>query len=227
VKLARTPDDYRTVYDRVLRQVSGKVILHWLGEAFDPALAGYWGSDDRAAATETVLGLIRDHVGAVDGIKTSLLDPQHEIAMRRGLPPGVRLYTGDDFHYQELIAGDEHGHSDALLGAFAAIAPAAAGALAALDRADPDAYAAALGPTVPLSRHVFSAPTRYYKTGIAFLAWLSGRQPGFTMVGGLHGARSVMHLAETFRLADAAGLFPDPELAAARLRSLLAVSGVV
>lgn len=227
VKLARTPDDYCTVYDRVLRQVRGKVILHWLGETFDPELAGYWGSDDRATATETVLGLIRDHIGAVDGIKTSLLDPQHEVALRRGLPPGVRLYTGDDFHYQELIAGDEHGHSDALLGAFAAIAPAAAGALAALDRADPDAYAAALGPTVPLSRHAFSAPTRYYKTGIAFLAWLSGHQPGFTMVGGLQGARSVMHLAETFRLADAAGLFPDPDLAAARLRSLLAVSGVV
>ena len=226
VKLAPTPDDYRTVYDRVLRQVRGPVILHWLGEVFDPELAGYWGSRDRAAATETVLGLLHDHAGAVDGIKTSLLDTEHEVSLRRGLPPGVRLYTGDDFHYQDLIAGDAHGHSDALLGAFAAIAPAAAGALAALDRADPAAYAAALGPTVPLSRHLFSTPTQYYKTGIAFLAWVSGYQPGYTMVGGLQGARSVVHLAETFRLADAAGLFPDPELAAARLRSLLVVCGV-
>ncbi|HET6502354.1 MAG TPA: dihydrodipicolinate synthase family protein [Amycolatopsis sp.] len=224
--LARGPEDYLAVYGEVLAQVRGPVILHWLGEMFDPLLAGYWGAPDRAAATETVLELIREHAAAIDGIKVSLLDIEHEIALRRALPAGVRLYTGDDFHYPELIEGDATGHSDALLGAFAAIAPAASAALAALDRDDHDAYAAALGPTVALSRHVFAAPTQHYKTGIAFLAWLSGHQPGFVMVGGLQGARSLPHLAETFRLADEAGLFPDPPLAAARLRALLTVGGV-
>jgi hypothetical protein len=225
-RLARTPEDYLTVYDRVLRQLRGPVILHWLGEMFDPQLAGYWGSADRSPATETVLGLVREHAGVVDGIKTSLLDIGHEVGLRRALPPGVRLYTGDDFHYDQLIEGDEQGHSDALLGAFAAIAPAASAALAALDRDDHDGYRAALKPTVALSRHVFSAPTQYYKTGIAFLAWLSGHQPGFVMVGGLQGARGLVHLGEVFRLADEAGLFPDPELAAGRMRALLTVSGV-
>jgi hypothetical protein len=224
--MARGPEDYLAVYGEVLTQVRGPVILHWLGEMFDPLLAGYWGAPDRAAATETVLELIREHAAAIDGIKVSLLDIEHEIALRRALPAGVRLYTGDDFHYPELIEGDATGHSDALLGAFAAIAPAASAALAALDRDDHDAYAAALGPTVALSRHVFAAPTQHYKTGIAFLAWLSGHQPGFVMVGGLQGARSLPHLAETFRLADEAGLFPDPPLAAARLRALLTVGGV-
>jgi hypothetical protein len=225
-RLARGPEDYLTVYDRVLRQARGSVILHWLGEMFDPQLAGYWGAPHRPQATETVLTLVREHADVIDGIKTSLLDVEHEVGLRRALPPGVRLYTGDDFHYDELIEGDEHGYSDALLGAFAAIAPAASAALAALDRDDHEGYAAALKPTVALSRHVFSAPTQYYKTGIAFLAWLSGHQPGFVMVGGLQSARSLVHLGETFRLADAAGLFPDPALAAHRMRALLEVSGV-
>jgi hypothetical protein len=223
---ARAAEDYLTVYDRVLRQVRGPVILHWLGEMFDPKLAGYWGSADRDAATETVLTLVTEHRRVVDGIKTSLLDPEHEVALRRRLPAGVRLYTGDDFHYPELIEGDGTGYSDALLGAFAAIAPAASAALAALDRDDHEGYAAAMGPTLALSRHVFSAPTQYYKTGIAFLAWLCGHQPGFTMVCGLQSARSLVHLGETVRLADEAGLFPDPALAAARMRGLLAVGGV-
>jgi hypothetical protein len=225
-KLASKPEDYLTVYDRVLRQVRGPVILHWLGTMFDPQLAGYWGSDDLAEATATVTALIHDHADVVDGIKTSLLDPVHEVGLRLGLPPGVRVYTGDDFHYQELIEGDETGHSDALLGAFAAIAPAASAGLAALDAGDHDAYAAAIAPTVPLSRHVFSAPTQYYKTGIAFLSWLAGHQPGFVMVGGLQSARGVVHLAEAFRLADVAGLLPDPALAASRMRAFLTVNGV-
>jgi uncharacterized protein DUF993 len=225
-RLARGPEDYLAVCGGLLRQVRTPVILHWLGEMFDPCLAGYWGSADREAATATVLELIREHAASVDGIKVSLLDTEHEIRLRRALPAGVRLYTGDDFHYAELIEGDAAGYSDALLGAFSAIAPAASAALAALDRGDSEGYAAVLGPTVALSRHVFSAPTQFYKTGIAFLSWLSGHQPGFTMVGGLQSARSLVHLAETFRLADEIGLFPDPPLAAARLRALLTVGGV-
>lgn len=225
-RLARGPEDYLTVYGHLLKQTRTPVILHWLGEMFDPHLAGYWGSADRSVAIETVLELIREHADSVDGIKVSLLDTEHEIHLRRALPASVRLYTGDDFHYQELIEGDEHGYSDALLGAFAAIAPAASAALAALDQNDHVAYSAALGPTVPLSRHVFSAPTQYYKTGIAFLSWLSGHQPGFVMVGGLQSARSLVHLSETFRLADDAGLFPDPALAVSRMRSFLTAGGI-
>lgn len=223
---ARGPEDYVAVYDKLLSQVTRPVILHWLGPAFDPALEGYWGSSDVATATETVLALIDDHAAAVDGIKISLLDAEHEKAVRARLPEGVRLYTGDDFHYPELIRGDGEHHSDALLGVFAAIAPAAARALAALDAGDDAAYDAAFAPTLPLARHLFSAPTFYYKTGIAFLAWLGGFQPGFTMVGGLQSARSLPHLAETFRLADRAGVLTDPDLATARMRSLLSVSGV-
>ncbi|WP_460307159.1 dihydrodipicolinate synthase family protein [Actinocorallia aurea] len=223
---ARTADDYLEVYRRVIGQCGGKVILHWLGEAFDPALRGYWGSADIGAATATFLDLIKETTGKVDGVKVSLLDAGHEIALRRSLPEGVRLYTGDDFHYPELIRGDESGHSDALLGIFAGIAPVAARALRALDQGDLAAYDALLAPTVPLSRHVFAAPTPYYKTGIAFLAWLAGLQPAFVMVGGLQSGRSALHLAETFRLADTAGLLPDPDLAAARMRSLLETAGL-
>ncbi|MGW0226844.1 dihydrodipicolinate synthase family protein [Actinopolymorpha singaporensis] len=220
--VARDADDYRKVYDRLLAQVRGPVILHWLGPMFDPALTGYWGSADLAAATGTFLSLVRDHADVVDGVKVSLLDADHEIAVRSGLPTGVRLYTGDDFNYPDLIASG----SDALLGIFAAIAPAAATALAALDAGDTAAYDEAFGPTVPLSRHLFGTPTYYYKTGICFLAWLSGHQEAFTMVGGLQSARSLPHLVEAFRLADRAGLLPDPDLAAARMRTLLALHGV-
>jgi hypothetical protein len=225
-RLARTPEDYRKVYDRVLGQVARPVVLHWLGPMFDPALTGYWGSPDVEAATEAFLGLVSDHAAKVDGVKVSLLDAEHEKRLRAALPAGVRLYTGDDFNYPSLIRGDGAHHSDALLGIFAAIAPAASAALQALDSGDAAAYDAAFEPTLPLARHVFGTPTYYYKTGIAFLAWLSGFQPGFTMLGGLQSARSVVHLAHTVRLADQAGLLPDPDLAARRLRAFLATAGV-
>jgi hypothetical protein len=225
-RLARTPEDYRKVYDRLLGQVGQPVVLHWLGPMFDPALEGYWGSADVDDATEAFLALVTDHAAKVDGVKVSLLDAEHEKRLRSRLPAGVRLYTGDDFNYPELIRGDGEHHSDALLGIFAAIAPAASTALQALDAGDSAGYDAAFDPTLPLARHVFGAPTYYYKTGIAFLSWLSGFQPGFSMVGGLQSARSVVHLAHTVRLADEAGLLPDPDLAARRVRSFLETSGV-
>ncbi|BCJ43419.1 hypothetical protein GCM10010168_42710 [Actinoplanes ianthinogenes] len=213
---ARDADDYLTIYRSLLDTSDKPVILHWLGTAFDPALEGYWGSSDVDKATETVLELITANPAKVDGIKISLLDAGHEIRLRRRLPAGVRLYTGDDFNYPELIRGDEQGHSDALLGIFAAIAPAAAAAFAALDRGDLDEYDRIFAPTVPLSRHIFEKPTFYYKTGIVFLAWLAGHQSHFTMVGGLQSGRSVPHFARLVELADAAGLLPDPDLAAHR-----------
>jgi len=224
--LARHPDDYVSVYDAVLGQVREPVVLHWLGEAFDPQLRGYWGSTDVDAATETFLDLVRAHADKVDGVKVSLLSADHEIGLRAALPEGVRLYTGDDFNYPELIRGDGEHHSDALLGAFAAIAPAAAAALAALDEGDLATYDAEMAPTLPLSRHIFEAPTWHYKTGIAFLAWLSGHQPGFTMVGGLQSARSAVHLGRLFELANDARLLPDPELAAHRLQVWLEGAGI-
>ncbi|GAB3701123.1 dihydrodipicolinate synthase family protein [Nocardiopsis oceani] len=223
---AEGPKDYTRVYSAVLERAERPVILHWLGTAFDPALAGYWGYDTPEEAVEPVAELIAAHADRVDGIKVSLLDTELEIRLRRLLPDGVRLYTGDDFHYAELVLGDDRGYSDALLGVFAAIAPAAARALAALDQQDTDGYLAQMEPTVPLARHLFSVPTYYYKTGIAFLAWLNGHQKGFHMVGGLHSARDLPHLAHTLRLADAAGVLSDPDLAADRMRSLLRVSGV-
>jgi hypothetical protein len=224
--LGRGPEDYHKVYSTLLGQVSEPVILHWLGPMFDPALEGYWGSTDVEQATESVLALMRDHATKVDGIKVSLLDAEHEVRLRAQLPAGVTLYTGDDFHYPELIKGDDQAYSDALLGIFAAIAPAASAALHALDTGDEAAYDSAFAPTVPLARHLFSAPTYYYKAGIAFVAWLSGHQPGFTMVGGLHSGRGIVHLSQAFRLADQAGLLPDPDLAATRMNSLLDVAGV-
>ncbi|WIM96353.1 dihydrodipicolinate synthase family protein [Actinoplanes oblitus] len=213
---ARDADDYLSVYRSLLELSDQPVVLHWLGTAFDPALEGYWGSSDVDKATETVLELINGNPAKVDGIKISLLDAEHEIRLRRRLPAGVRLYTGDDFNYPELIRGDDQGHSDALLGIFAAIAPAAAAAFAALDRGDLDEYDRIFAPTVPLSRHIFEKPTFYYKTGIVFLAWLAGHQSHFTMVGGLQSGRSVPHFARLIELADAAGLLPDPDLAAHR-----------
>lgn len=224
--LATGPDDYLKVYDDLLGQVREPVILHWLGEAFDPNLRGYWGSADVGSATETFLDLIRAHAERVDGVKVSLLSAEHEVGLRATLPDGVRLYTGDDFHYPELILGDGEHHSDALLGAFAAVAPAASAALAALDEGDVATYTAEMAPTLPLSRHIFEAPTWHYKTGIAFLAWLCGRQPGFTMVSGLHSARSVVHLGRLFALANDAQLLPDPDLAAHRLSVWLEGAGV-
>ncbi len=224
--VARGTDDYRLVYGRLLSQVRRPVILHWLGPMFDPALAGYWGSTEITEATDVLLSVIVEHATIVDGVKVSLLDPEHEVSLRNRLPEGVRLYTGDDYNYPELIKGDGRRASDALLGVFAAIAPAASTALQALDRGDVGGFDAALDPTVPLGRHLFAAPTFYYKTGIAFLAWLAGHQPGFSMVGGLQSARSVPHLVEAFRLADGAGLLPDPFLAAHRMSTFLEVAGI-
>lgn len=224
--VATGPEDYATVYRRVLSQVREPVIVHWLGEMFDPALAGYWGAHDHWEAMDVCLDVLAENADKVDGIKISLLSKEKEIEMRRRLPAGVRMYTGDDFNYAELIEGDEHGHSDALLGIFDAIAPAASAALAELAAGERRRFHEILAPTVPLSRHVFRAPTRFYKTGVVFLAWLNGHQDAFAMVGGQESARSTLHLAELFRLADAAGLLADPDLAARRMGALMAVRGV-
>jgi hypothetical protein len=223
---ARGPEDYAEVYGRLLAQVAAPVILHWLGPMFDPLLAGYWGCGDPHAALDSILAIIAAHPGRVDGVKLSMLDLELERELRRRLPAGVRCYTGDDLHYPELIRGDDSGESDALLGVLDPLAPIAAGALAALDKGDPDGFSALLDPTVPLARKLFAAPTPAYKTGIVFLAWLAGHQDGFVMLGGATGLRSVPHLAEVFVLADALGLFPDPELAAHRMRVFLEVGGV-
>ncbi|MBX4889484.1 dihydrodipicolinate synthase family protein [Rhizobium bangladeshense] len=224
--VAKSPDDYVRVYDRILRQVKEPVIIHWLGEMFDPALQGYWGNDDHLKAMETCLQVIEANAAKVDGIKISLLSKEKEVNMRRQLPKAVRMYTGDDFNYAELIAGDEEGHSDALLGIFDAIAPAASAALEALGRKSNHEFFELLEPTVPLSRHIFKAPTRFYKTGVVFLAYLNGLQDHFNMVGGQQSTRSLAHLAELFRLADKARVLADPELAASRMRQVLAVHGV-
>ncbi len=238
-RVARGPADYEKVYGRILSQAKQPVVLHWLGDMFDPALAGYWGSRDLDAAMDTAVGIIAARPAKVDGIKISLLDKDKEIAMRRRLPAtggadgaGVRMYTGDDFNYAELIAGDGwgsapvHGRSDALLGIFDAIAPAASAALGELAQGNLERFHAILGPTVPLSRHIFAAPTRFYKTGVVFMAWLNGHQSHFTMVGGQQSTRSLPHLAELFRLADAANLLEQPDLAASRMKTLLAIHGV-
>ncbi len=224
---AKSPDDYTKVYGRILGQVKEPVLIHWLGEMFDPALEGYWGDKDHWKAMEVCLGILKANAAKVDGIKISLLDKDKEIAMRRRLPKGVRMYTGDDFNYAELIAGDAEGHSDALLGIFDAIAPAASAALGELARGADKNFHDILAPTVPLSRHIFKAPTRFYKTGVVFMAYLNGLQDHFIMVGGQQSARSLLHLAELFRLADAAGLLADPDEACARMRRVLAVHGMV
>ena len=223
---AKSPDDYAKVYDRILSQVKQPVIIHWLGEMFDPALAGYWGSPDHDDAMETCLAVLERNQSKVDGIKISLLDKDKEIDMRRKLSRGVRMYTGDDFNFAALIEGDAQGYSDALLGIFDAIAPAASQALSFLSENQNARYHEVLAPTVPLSRQMFCAPTRFYKTGVVFMAWLNGHQDHFVMVGGQQSARNVLHLAELFRLADAAGLLADPPLACARMKQLLAINGI-
>lgn len=223
---ATSPDDYARVYDRVLGQVKEPVIIHWLGEMFDPALAGYWGQDDHMAAMDVCLDILADNAAKVDGIKISLLDDKKEIAMRHRLPEGVRMYTGDDFNYADLIAGDDQGYSDALLGIFDAIAPAASAALAAMGRGDMETYHDILAPTVPLSRHIFKPQTRFYKTGVVFMAYLNGLQDHFVMVGGQQSARSALHLAELFRLADQAGLLRDPDRASQRMATVMATHGI-
>jgi hypothetical protein len=224
-KIGRNPDDYAKVYDRVLSQVSEPVIIHWLGGMFDPALANYWGTPNLDEAMDVAVAVINANATKVDGVKVSLLDKQREIDMRRRLDKNVKMYTGDDFNYAELIAGDEKGFSHALLGIFDAIAPAASYALSRLAAGDEAGFHDVLGPTVPLSRHIFKAPTRFYKTGIVFMAYLNGHQDHFTMVGGQESARSTLHLAELFRLADKAGLLANPELATRRMKAVLALSG--
>lgn len=225
-RVAQSSDDYVAVYSTLLAEVDRPVILHWLGTMFDPALEGYWGSDDLERATAVFRELIEANSSKVDGVKVSLLDAQHEIALRRALPPNVRMYTGDDFNYPELIMGDERGHSDALLGIFAGIYPAASTALQELDRGNVARAEQILQSTQKLGRHIFAAPTYYYKTGIAFLSWLRGRQSGFSMVGGLASGRSVEHLTTLFVLADKAGLLTDPELAIHRMGLYLELNGV-
>ena len=230
VRAARKPSDYADVYRRVLAEADTPVILHWLGDMFDPALAGYWGHADVERAMESCLATMADNADRIEGIKISLLDAEHEIAMRRRLPAGVAMYTGDDFNYPELIAGDADGYSHALLGIFDPIAPVASAALAALARPGEEAGLVGLrrllDPTVALSRELFRAPTQYYKTGIVFLAYLSGHQDHFTMLGAQQGARSILHLARIFRLAAEIGLLPDPCKAASRMRTAMALHGL-
>ncbi len=225
-RLARSPDDYRKVYGRILGQTRDKVVLHWLGDMFDPHLKGYWGSDDFEAALSGVLSIIEDNRDKVEGIKISLLDNAKEVALRNRLPEGVLCFTGDDFNYAELIEGDGQRYSHALLGIFDAVAPQASRALAALASGDVAAFRATIEPTVPLSRKIFEAPTQYYKAGVVFLAWLNGHQAHFTMPAGLQSARGMLHYADIFRLADRARVLDRPELAAQRMKSLLAVHGI-
>jgi hypothetical protein len=223
-RAARGPGDYLSLYGRLLADVRQPVVLHWLGRMFDPQLEGYWGSRDIPDAVETVLQLIEQNAGKIDGIKVSLLDPRWEIALRERLPPGVKMYTGDDFNYAELIEGDAHAFSHGLLGIFDAIAPVAACALGELAQGRVARYRELLDPTVALSRELFRAPTRHYKAGVVFLAWLNGHQRHFSMAGGLQSARGIAHYARVFELADACGALADPELACARMRRLLEVS---
>ncbi|MFF1877263.1 dihydrodipicolinate synthase family protein [Leifsonia sp. NPDC058230] len=225
-RAATSAADYERVYRAVLESASRPVILHWLGAAFDPVLAGYFGSTDSAVASETVLRIIGDNADRVSGIKMSLLDAQAEIALRARLPKSAAMFTGDDFNYVGLIEGDGATHSDALLGAFAALAPSASAAIQALDADDTARYRGVLAPTEALSRQVFAAPTFYYKTGVAFLSWLNGHQESFSMIGGLHAARSLPHLSEIVRLANASGALERPELAAARWSTLLTLNGL-
>jgi len=225
-RLARSADDYAYVYGRILGQTRGKVVLHWLGEMFDPQLAGYWGSGDFDAALDCVLGIIGDHADKVEGIKISLLDGAKEIALRRRLPDGVLCFTGDDFNYAEMIEGDGTRHSHALLGIFDAVAPQASKALAALAAEDVATFRSVIAPTVPLSRKIFEAPTQYYKAGVVFIAWLNGHQRHFSLPAGMQSARGLMHYCDIFRLADQANVLDRPDLAARRMAALLATYGI-
>ncbi|PST17480.1 dihydrodipicolinate synthase family protein [Mesorhizobium plurifarium] len=225
-RVARSPDDYRRVYGRILSQTRDKVVLHWLGDMFDPQLKGYWGSENFSQALETVLAIIGENSAKIEGIKISLLDNAKELALRSRLPENVLCFTGDDFNYAELIEGDGEKYSHALLGIFDAVAPSASKALAALAGGDLATFRGVIEPTVPLSRKIFEAPTQYYKAGVVFLAWLNGHQRHFTLPAGLQSARGLLHYAEIFRLADQANVLDKPELAAARMRNLLSVLGV-
>lgn len=224
--IAKSSDDYVRVYGRLIAQAKDKVILHWLGEMFDPQLAGYWGSSEVPVAMQTLLDLIAAHADKIDGVKISLLDQSYEETMRARLPDGVKMYTGDDFNYAHTIAGDGQRHSHGLLGIFDPIAPAAAAAFACMAAGDLDGYHRILAPTVPLSRRIFEAPTQFYKAGVVFLAWLNGHQAHFHMLGGMESARGLLHYADVFRLADRAGLLRDPDLAAARMRGFVSTYGI-
>ncbi|MDQ0390987.1 dihydrodipicolinate synthase family protein [Labrys monachus] len=225
-RLAAKPADYAAVYRDVLVRCDQPVILHWLGEMFDPALAGYWGCETFAEAMEAVVAIIGENAAKVDGIKVSLLDKDKEIVMRRRLPAGVKMYTGDDFNYPELIEGDGEGYSHALLGIFDPLAPAAALAMSRLAAGDKAGFRAVLDPTVPLARLIFRAPTHYYKTGVVFLAWLNGFQRHFIMLNGHQAMRPLPYFVEVFKHADRCGLLRDPDLAVVRMRALLALYGV-
>jgi hypothetical protein len=224
--VAQGPDDYHKAYSEILEHVSGKAIVHWLGDMFDPALAGYWGAPDLDAASDSFINVISENAEKIDGVKLSLLDMDREIELRRRLPAGVRMYTGDDFNYPTTIKGDGEHHSDAFLGAFDLVAPAASAAIQALDNDEIEVFDEILAPTLPLSRHVFSHPTYYYKTGVVFMAYLCGHQNHFRMVNGLEASRSIVHLSRQFVLADQAGLLPDPDLAAHRMRLVLELAGI-
>ncbi|SFQ25547.1 dihydrodipicolinate synthase family protein [Salibacterium halotolerans] len=223
---AKGPEDYERVYGTILGNVSQPVILHWLGDMFDPNLKGYWGYEDLDKATDVCLKVIQDNAEKIDGVKISLLDKDREIDIRNRLPEGVKVYTGDDFNYPELIKGDDNGYSDALLGIFDAIAPAAAAGLQALDENDLKRYHEILDKTVPLARHIFQHPTFAYKTGVVFMAYLNGHQSHFRMIGGAEGSRSIIHLSDLFVMADEAGLLEDPDMAVARMRPVLEQAGV-
>lgn len=225
-RIARSPDDYAKVYGHILSNAREKVVLHWLGDMFDPQLKNYWGSEKFEEALETVVSIIKDNQDKVEGIKISLLDEQYEIALRNRLPEGVLCFTGDDFNYAPLIEGDGTKHSHALLGIFDAVAPQASNALSALANGDNESFRAIIEPTVPLSRKIFEAPTQYYKAGVVFLAWLNGHQNHFTMPGGMQSARGILHYADIFRLADQANVLDKPELATRRMRNLLAIYGI-
>jgi hypothetical protein len=224
-RLATSPDDYHFVYSRILNQAKDKVVLHWLGDMFDPKLAGYWGSASFEGALTSVLSIIKDNVSKVEGIKISLLDAANEVELRNRLPEGVLCFTGDDFNYADMIEGDGKRHSHALLGIFDAVAPSASTALAALANGDARTFRAIIEPTVPLSRKIFEAPTQYYKAGVVFLAWLNGHQSHFTMPGGMQSARGINHYTQVFRLADKANVLDKPELAVTRMKALLVTAG--
>ncbi|AIJ68797.1 dihydrodipicolinate synthase family protein [Brucella suis] len=225
-RIAKSPDDYAKVYGRILAQAREKVVLHWLGDMFDPQLKAYWGSERFEDALNTVIGIIEANRDKVEGIKISLLEERYELALRNRLPEGVLCFTGDDFNYAPLIEGDGNRHSHALLGIFDAVAPQASAAMTALANGDTRRFRAIIEPTVPLSRKIFEALTQYYKAGIVFLAWLNGHQTHFTMPAGMQSTRGILHYADIFRLADQANVLDRPDLATRRMKKLLAIYGI-
>ena len=224
--VAKNRDDYISLYSELIQGCQSPVILHWLGEMFDANLKGYWGSNDVSVNMQTVLDIIGENEAKVDGIKISLLEKEYEFSLRKALPESVKMFTGDDFNYPELIEGDGEYHSHALLGIFDPIAPVAARALEQLALGKNDEYRALMEPTIALSRKIFEAPTQYYKAGVVFLAWLNGHQTHFCMAGGMQSARSISHYCEVFRLADAAGVIKDPLMASQRMKYWLQVHGI-